>query len=111
MDDHEKAFQGGSTKRRAYHCLQFVSGEQRKKGHRHDSGHPLPNSSHLLIKFVESERKHSLYTSVFGDVDLVLLIPTKPCHTDEPGVCSADSLRASHGVGPSHWHTERDLEN
>ena len=83
--------QGGSTRRRAYHCLEFIAGEERKKGDRHDSGHPLPNSSHLLVKFVEPERKHPLCTSISGDVDLVLLTPTKPHHTDEPGVCLADT--------------------
>jgi hypothetical protein len=54
----------------AYHRFQFISSEQRKKGDRHYSGHPFPNSSHLLIKFMESERKISCYTVIFDNVDL-----------------------------------------
>lgn len=85
-----RAVPSGSTQGSAYHRLQLVSSKQRKKGDGHDSSHPLPNSSHLLIKFMEPERKHSLCVSPSDDVDLVLLI-SGLC-TDEQTVCFAECL-------------------
>lgn len=58
-----RALQGSTEKGWAYHRLQLISGEEREKRDRHDSGHPLTNGSYLLIKFVESERKHPLRIS------------------------------------------------
>lgn len=58
--------QGSSRQHKAatYHCLQLVSSEKRKKGYRHYSGHPFPDSSHLLIKFMESWKRTKTKSSL-----------------------------------------------
>lgn len=83
---------------RPYHCLQLVSSEEREQGDRHDSGHPLANGSHLLIKFMEPKRKNLLCVSTFCGRGLVLAQTRPAMQMNEVWTPSSppDSYRPAH---------------
>lgn len=99
-----RALQEAQRKGWAYHRLQLISGEEREKRDRHDSGHPLTNGSYLLIKFAESE-KENIRFAFHAD-------HAKSHYVDgRQGVRFADTVSKASRTEKRDWPTEFYLKN